>query len=130
MPGEQTKIEEKELEAKFHSDLEEFLKVFLVSEQYSTPKYFGIPILDKFNLEKVKTRVQHLNPNDAMCLRTFIEERYIKTQMEQIKEENVFLEAIKEGLAKIDYSEKNMTNIIIRDHLKPMLNKALGIVEH
>ena len=126
----ETKIEEKELEAKFHSDLEEFLKVFLVSEQYSTPKYFGIPILDKFNLEKVKTRVQHLNPNDAMCLRTFIEERYIKTQMEQIKEENVFLEAIKEGLAKIDYSEKNMTNIIIRDHLKPMLNKALGIVEH
>lgn len=126
----ETKIEEKELEAKFHSDLEEFLKDFLVSEQYSTPKYLGIPILDKFNLEKVKTKVQHLSPNDAMCLRTFVEERYIKIPVEQIKEEKVFLEAIKEGLAKIDFSKKKMTNIIIRDNLNPMLDNALRIIEH
>lgn len=126
----ETKIEEEELEAKFHSDLEAFLKEFLVSEQYSTPKYFGIPILDKFDLEKVKMRIQHLSPNDAMCLRTFIEERYTKRPMVEIKDEIVFLKAIKEGLDKIDFSKKNMTNIIIRDHLNPMLDKALRIIEH
>lgn len=126
----ENKREETLLEEKFHHDLEGFLKEFIQMEQYSTSKYFGIPILKNFDLEKIKVRVQHLEPNDAMCLRTFIEERYIKTPMEQIKEEIIFLKAIKEGLDKIDFSEKNMTNIIIRDHLKPMLNKALGIFEH
>lgn len=126
----ETKIEEEELEAKFYRNLEDFLKEFLASEQYSTPKYLGIPILNKFNLEDVKDRIQHLEPNDVMCLRTFVDERYIKTPTKEIKEEIVFLRAIKDGLDKIDYSDKNLTNIIIRDHLKPMLNKALGIFEH
>lgn len=126
----ETKIEEEKLEAKFHNNLEDFLKEFLVPEKYSTPKYFNTPILDKFNLEKVKMRVQNLSPNDAMCLRKFVEERYIKRPVEQIKEEKVFLEAINKGLAKIDFSKKSMTNIIVRDNLNPMLDKALRVIEH
>ena len=60
-----------------------------------------------------------------MCLRTFINERYIKMPVADIKEEIIFLEAIKEGLETIDFTEKKLTNIIIRDHLQPILNKAL-----
>lgn len=113
------------LEEKFKSDLEEFTKEFLPKEQFSTPAYLNIPILKDFDLESVKTKVQHLEPNDAMCLRTFINERYIKMPVADIKEEIIFLEAIKEGLETIDFTEKKLTNIIIRDHLQPILNKAL-----
>lgn len=120
-----TKIEKEELEEKFHSDLEGFSKEFLVPEQYSAPKYFGIPILDKFDLKRVEMRVQNLNPNDAMCLRRFVDERYIKTPVDKIKEEQVFLKALQDGLAKIEFNKKNLTNIIIRDHLNPMIDKAL-----
>ena len=113
------------MEEKFKSDLEEFTKEFLPKEQFSTPAYLNIPILKDFDLESVKTKVQHLEPNDAMCLRTFINERYIKMPVADIKEEIIFLEAIKEGLETIDFTEKKLTNIIIRDHLQPILNKAL-----
>lgn len=113
------------LEEKFKFDLEEFTKEFLPKEQFSTPAYLNIPILKDFDLESVKTKVQHLEPNDAMCLQTFINERYIKMPIADIKEEIIFLEAIKEGLETIDLTEKKLTNIIIRDHLQPILDKAL-----
>lgn len=122
--------EEKYLETKFQKSLEDFLKEFLPKELYTTPKYFGIPILKSFNQEEVKKRVQKMEPNDAMCLRTFIEERYIKAPAEQLKEEVLFLQAIKEGLGLINLNEKNMTNIIIKTQLIPILDKALRIIEH
>lgn len=118
------------LEEKFQIDLEDFTKEFLPDEQFSTPAYLSIPILKDFDLESVKTKVQHLEPNDAMCLRTFINERYIKMPAGEINEEIIFLKAIKEGLETIDLTEKNLTNIIIRDHLHPILDKALQKMEY
>jgi len=121
--------EEEIIEEKFHKDLEGFVKDFLPTGLDSNPKYFNVPLLKNFNQEKVETKMQHLEPNDVMCLRTFIEGRYVKMPSGEIKEEVVFLRAIKDGLDKIDSTEKSMTNIIVKTLLNPMLDKALRIVE-
>ena len=131
----ESETEKNRIEGLFKTNIKDFVREFLPKESSpkgfsSSPQYSNIPILKDINKEDIKNRVQNLEPNDAMCLRTLIDERYIKCPyLDKIKEEVVFLKALKDGISEVGYTEKKASNIVIRNFLSPILEKAIKSIE-
>ena len=120
----------KELEAMFMNDMTKFAQFFLPQDGTVTmPVFITQSILEKFNMDKVKERVENLRSQDIAPLSTFIRSRYIQQQSHAtLRSEIAFLEAVCKGLDSRDYSCPTLGNHLIRDSLRPNLNKAIRIL--
>lgn len=120
------KKEAEDIQSLFQTDMEEFLLKFIPQDYNTTPQYFGVPILKNIDPSVIENKINNIEPNDAMCLRTLIEERYIKISPTiNMKEEMPFLICLKDNIEKIDFQNKTMSNFIIKELLTPILDKAM-----
>lgn len=124
------KKESDDIKSLFQTDMEQLVSKFIPQDYNTTPQYFNIPILKNIDAEIIESRINSIEPNDAMCLRTLIEQRYIQIQpTANMKEELSFLHCLKENIGKIDFETKTLSNLIIKDLLTPILDKAIRILE-
>lgn len=120
------KGETEEIKSLFQKDIEKLLLRFLPKEYNATPQYFNIPILKNIDSGIIERKINSIEPNDAMCLRTLIEQRYIKNPpMENIKEELPFLKCLVDNINKIDSGNKIMSTYILKKMVSPMLDEAI-----
>ena len=113
-----------DLESKFMNNISEFVSVFAIIPN-KTPAFFNISILDKLDSGKVESRILSLEPEDVMQIYNFINYRYLLTDCQYYVKELSFLEAISNGIEKIDLEKPLLSNNIISRFLKPVLNKAI-----
>lgn len=121
------KKESDDIKSLFQTDMEQFASKFLPQDYNFTPQYFNVPILKSIDANTIENKINTIEPNEAMCLRTLIEQRYIQIQPTiNMKEEMTFLICLKESISKIDFQKKTMSNFIIHDLLDPILDKAIA----
>jgi hypothetical protein len=113
-----------ELEQQFMIDMVQFTQNFLIMPN-KTPAYFQVPILEKIDLEKVKSRIASLEPDDVMQLSLFVNFRYLTNDCRAYVSELPFLYAISEGVQALDLEKPLLSNHIVEKFLKPSLNKAI-----
>lgn len=121
------KKESGDIKSLFQTDLEQLVSKIIPQDISTTPKYFNVPILKNIDAEIIENKINTIEPNDAMYLRTLIEQRYIQIQPTiNLQEEKPFLICLKESIAKIDFQKKTMSNFIIHEFLIPILDKAIA----
>jgi hypothetical protein len=121
------KNETDEIQSLFQTDIEQFVLRFLPKDYNTTPQYFNIPILKNIEPNIVETKINSIEPNEAMCLRTLIEQRYIQIEPTiNMKEELPFLLCLIESINKIDANNKTMSSFILKRLVYPMLDKAIA----
>lgn len=73
----------------------------------------------------IEEKINTIEPNEAMCLRTLIVQRYLSTSLKEImKEELPFLDNLITHINKIS-SDKKMSTFILKNFVYPELNKAI-----
>lgn len=121
------KKEADDIQQLFQTDMEQLLLKFIPQDYNTTPQYFNVPILKNIDLGIIKDRINNIEPNDAMCLKTLIEQRYIQIQPTiNMQEEMPFLICLRESIANIDFQKKTMSNFIIHELLIPVLDKSIA----
>lgn len=114
----------------FKTDMEQLASKLMPQDYNTTPQYFNIPILKNIDIETIKSTIINIKPNDAMCLKTIIKQRYAKNLLtKNMKEELSFLKCLKDNIDTIDFRSKTLTNLIIKDFLNPTLTEAISNLE-
>ncbi len=113
-----------ELEHQFMTNMVQFTQNFLIVPN-KTPAYFQVPILEKINLENVKSRIATLQPDDVMQLCSFVNFRYLMNDCKAYVSELPFLHAISEGVHNLDLEKPLLSNLIVGKFFKPTLDKAI-----
>lgn len=113
-----------ELEHQFMTNMVQFTQNFLIVPN-KTPAYFQVPILEKINLENVKSRIATLQPDDVMQLCSFVNFRYLTNDCRAYVSELPFLQAISEGVQNLDLEKPLLSNHIVEKFFKPTLDKAI-----
>ena len=123
--------EKKGLKLLFQTNMQNFASKILHKSLHSAPQYWNIPILNDINQEDVEKALENPEPFDLMHLKSLIHERYCASDysLDEIKEEITFLNLLNDALKTIDITEKTASNIIIRDFLLPIVEKAVKIIE-
>jgi hypothetical protein len=113
--------EAKELETKFTNDLESFVKEFLPdnSAGISTPDK---PLFHKFEKKTIEKSLKKWQPRGIMNLTSLLKIRYLDTSFsEQITDEITFLENLETVISEKDFSEKTLSNHLLKDQLLPRI---------
>lgn len=124
----ESKVTAVRLQNLFCTDMAAFTKEMLPGRDDFTPKYLGFSILDNFDRRVVMRRVQNMEPSDVMMLADFIEKRYVVSRIEQNAKDLPFLKAMKDGIDGIDFGKTKLSNFVIGKNLKPVIEKAIGIL--
>lgn len=124
----ESKVMAVRLQNLFCTDMAAFTKEMLPGRDDFTPKYLGFSILDNFDRRVVMQRVQNMEPSDVMILADFIEKYYEVSRIEQNAKDLPFLKAMKDGIDGIDFSKTKLSNFVIQKNLKPVIEKAIGIL--
>lgn len=115
----------KEIKSLFQNNIENLLLRFSPKEYNTPPLYFNIPILKEIDSSIIEEKINTIEPNEAMCLRTLIVQRYLSTSLKEImKEELPFLDNLITHINKIS-SDKKMSTFILKNFVYPELNKAI-----
>lgn len=113
-----------ELENQFMTNIAQFTQNFLIVPN-KTPAYIQVPILEKIDSEKVKSRIATLEPDDMMQLYSLVSFRYLTNDCRAYVCELPFLQAISEGVQALDLEKPLLSNYIVEKFFKPTLEKAI-----
>lgn len=119
--------ESEEIKSLFQENTEKLLLRFSPKEYDTTPQYFNVPILKNIDSSIIENKINHIEPYEAMCLRTLIIQRYIQIlPTKNLKEELSFLECLVDNINKMDSENKMMSTFILKRYVCPELNKAIS----
>lgn len=123
------KKEADEMQSLFQTDIKQLLLKLLPEKYNIASQYIDIPIFKNINKEIIENKINNIEPNEAMCLRNLIEQRYNKIQpIIKLKEEIPFLKSLRESIKNIDFEEKKMSNLILKE-LSPILEETITRLE-
>lgn len=120
------KDEIKEIKSLFQNDIEKLSLRFLPKEYNTSPQYFNIPILKEIDSSIIVEKIKTIEPNEAMCLRELIVQRYLSTPLKEVmKEELPFLNYLIAHINKISLDDKKISTFILKKFVHPELEKAI-----
>lgn len=93
---------------------------------HSTPDFFTFPILSKIPEADIVEKLKTVQPDEVIAICSILDSRFIKQNTKvPLKEESGFILSIQKGLEARDKTGKSLSDFLIEDDIKPMLEKLL-----
>lgn len=96
---------------------------------HTTPDFFTFPILSKIPEADVVEKLKTVQPDEVIAISAILDSRFIKRNTNvPLKEESGFILSIQKGIEARDRTGKSLSDFLIEDDVKPMLEKLLKAI--
>ena len=93
---------------------------------HTTPDFFTFPILSKIPEADVVEKLKTVQPDEVIAISSILDSRFIKRNTNvPLKEESGFILSIQKGIEARDKTGKSLSDFLIEDDIKPMLETLL-----
>lgn len=96
---------------------------------HTTPDFFTFPILSKIPEADVVEKLMTVQPDEVIAISSILDSRFIKRNTNvPLKEESGFILSIQKGIEARDKTGKSLSDFLIEDDIKPMLETLLKAI--
>lgn len=96
---------------------------------HTTPDFFTFPILSKIPEADVVEKLKTVQPDEVIAISSILDSRFIKRNTNvPLKEESGFILSIQKGIEARDKTGKSLSDFLIEDDIKPMLETLLKAI--
>ena len=113
----------------FSDDLKALVAELVVLPYGPTPKYLDIPVLSYLRKDVVAKKMNESQPYDIYLLISLLESRFERIVLDVKKDELKFVEMLSSIIDKMALDNTVLSNMLIKQYLRPKINAILVIVK-
>lgn len=111
----------------FSDDLKALVAELVVLPYGPTPKYLDIPVLSYLRKDVVAKKMNESQPYDIYLLISLLESRFERIVLDVKRDELKFVEMLSSIIDKMALDNTVLSNMLIKQYLRPKINAILGV---